>query len=156
MMVYPAFANLEVEFWLHRGRLGITEPSLCLFHSSVADGTPILDALRELSEESCPAQRALTFAPNSRECQLKKLTVRLTARRDDLKIMHIGHETDVAFIETTPEGLQLLIDALETWLAGAEDFGVSPRLSGLSSKNLGELDRKSGELWFWGPDYVAP
>ncbi|GEM_PF-2335171 len=37
-----------------------------------------------------------------------------------------------------------------SWLAGAEDFGVSPRHSSHKTIDLGKLDRESGELWFWG------
>jgi hypothetical protein len=70
--------------------------------------------------------------------------------------MYVGWERESATIEMTEEGHTLLSAALSSWLAGAEDFGVSPRHSSLSPKNLGALDRESMEIWFWGPGYAGP
>jgi hypothetical protein len=156
----PAFANLEIEFWVHRGKLGTTQPSLCLFHSSVQTGSiqtgvQILDALNELKNDAL-AQRKLTFVNCSRERPLSYLRLKLVPGREDLKVMRIAHEADAATIEMTNEGLSLLVNACTAWLAGFEDFGVSPRHSSLTSKELGKLDQVSGELWFWGPGYDGP
>lgn len=42
------------------------------------------------------------------------------------------------------------------WHAGGEDFGVAPRHSDYKATQLRQLDRSSGELWFWGPQYAGP
>ncbi len=47
-MVKPAFENLAIDFWVHPGKLGLTQPSLCLFHDLAQTGAPLLDALTEL------------------------------------------------------------------------------------------------------------
>lgn len=70
--------------------------------------------------------------------------------------MSIKSDSDAATIEMTDVGLGLLIVACAKWLDGSEDFGVSPRHSTLRTKELGELDRQSGELWFWGPSHAGP
>ena len=155
-MVMPAFRDLEVDLWVHPRKLGIAEPSICLFHDRCEAGAQILDAIAELVDEARPAQRTITFKPCSRPHALGKLKLKLEAIGDDLKIMHIGLDRDTATIEMTDEGLSLLKKALETWLAGGEDFGVSPRHSPLKPKAFGKLDKESGELWFWGPGYASP
>jgi hypothetical protein len=38
---------------------------------------------------------------------------------------------------------------------GSEDLGVSPRHSDRRPKQLGSLDRESGELWLFGPGYAG-
>jgi hypothetical protein len=155
-MVKPTFANLEIDLWVHRGKLGITEPSLCLFHDSLEIGSPILDALHELRNEIRPAQRTLTFARCSRAQTLSNLRLKVVSSRDDLRVMSIRRDSDVATIEMTDEGLSVMIEAFMSWLDGAEDFGVSPRKSTMKPRALGRLDRESGELWFWGPGYSGP
>lgn len=155
-MVYRNYSNLEVDFWVHRGKLGTTEPSLCLFHGSVSMGAPVLHALRELQDAGCPAQRLLTFTRASRRGALTSLRLRLVPGRDELRVMNIRRDSDAATIEMTDSGLVLLIHAVTSWLAGAEDFGVSPSHATLKKKDLGKLDQKSGELWFWGPGYGGP
>jgi hypothetical protein len=155
-MVKPEFSNLEIDFWVHRGRLGVSQPSFCLFHNCIQVGSPILNALNELKDETCPVQRMLTFAACSREHALTNLRLKAVSESDELRVMNIQCDTDVATIEMTDVGLALLIDACAAWLAGAEDFGVSPRRSTLNQKEFGRLDLESGELWFWGPGYVGP
>jgi hypothetical protein len=155
-MVKPEFSNLEIDFWVDRGKLGVSQPSLCLFHESIQNGSPILDALNELGSETCPAHRQLTFAACSRERALTNLRLMVVSKSEDLHVMNIRRDADAATIEMTDEGLTLLIDACVTWLAGAEDFGVSPLHSTLKPKEFGKLDRESGELWFWGPGYAGP
>ena len=72
------------------------------------------------------------------------------------KIDTSAHSGDNKTIEMTSDGLTLLASAIRSWLAGAEDFGVSSRKSKPKPKQLGKLDRESGELWFWGPFYAGP
>ncbi len=155
-MVKPQFSNLKVDLWVHHGRIGVSNHNLCLFHDSVDSGSPILDALNELRDETRPAQRKLTFASCSRRGALTNMRLIVDAEREDLRVMNIRYDTDNATIEMTDEGLAVLIDACTAWLGGAEDFGVSPRQSSLKPKELGILDRESGELWFWGPVYDGP
>ena len=155
-MVRPQFANLLIDFWVHRGKLGTSQPSLCLFHDSLEIGSPILDALNELKKETWPAQRKLTFVNCCRERALANLRLMVVPGREDLQAMSIRCDLDTATIEMTVEGLKLLIGACTAWLAGAEDFGVSSRHSAIKPKDFGKLDHESGELWFWGPDYTAP
>jgi hypothetical protein len=155
-MVNPAFEDLEIDFLVHPGTLGVTEPSLCLFHRDAGIGTPLLKALTELTDATCPSRLTLTFKTGSRTLAIRNLKMILVPDREDLKVMHIGRIADTAMIEMTQCGLSLILDAVASWLAGAEDFGVSPRQASLKPKQLGHLDMESGELWFWGPGYFAP
>jgi hypothetical protein len=155
-MVKPAFENLKIDFWVHAGKLGVTQPSLCLFHKSPQVGTQLLDAIAELKDQVCPAHRTLTFAPCSQKTPLLKLKLMLVPESEDLKVMSIRQNADVATIEMTDVGHALLHDAIVSWLTGAEDFGVSTRRSSLKPRQFGKLDRESGELWFWGPGYAGP
>ena len=155
-MVKRAFENLAIDFWVHPGILGLSRPTLCLFHDAAQIGKPRLEALTELQGEAGPAQRTLTFKTCSRTRPLRKLKLILVPEREELRVMNIGHDADTATIEMTHDGLALMIDAMVSWLAGAEDFCVSPRHSSLKAKQFGELDKESGELWFWGPGYYAP
>lgn len=151
-----AFEDLAIDFWCHEGKLGHTEPSLCLFHGVELDGAQLLDALIELMGEASPCQRVIIFAPCSRKSALCKLTLRLVSTRDELKVLSIRQDGAAAMIEMTVEGWALVEDAVTRWLAGKEDFGVSSDASGRKAKQLGILDRESGELWFWGPGYNGP
>ena len=155
-MVKPEFEKLGIDFWVHPGKLGTARPSLCLFHEAPPIGTEPLDALSELQNSSCPAQRTLTFRPCSRRRPLLRLIFAVVPERDDLKVMSIRRAAETATIEMTAEGLRLIVEAVTSWLAGAEDFGISPDRSSLKRKQLGKLDRESAELWFWGPHYYAP
>ena len=155
-MVKPAFSNLAVDFWVHHSKLGVSQPSLCLFHDSIHVGSPILDALNELQHEISPAQRLLTFVTCSRERALSRLRLKAVPIRDELKVMSIQYDSTSATIEMTAEGVALLSNACTSWLAGAEDFGVSPLHSSHKASGFGKLDRESGELWFWGPGFTGP
>jgi hypothetical protein len=155
-MVKPDYLDLPIELWIHRGKLGSSQISLCLFHESAQEGKEILDALTELQQDTSPTRRTLTFKDCSRKSALCKLKLILVQQRDDLAIMSIRCDREGATIEMTSDGLALLASAVASWLAGAEDFGVSPRHSKLKPKELGKLDRESAELWFWGPGYYAP
>jgi hypothetical protein len=155
-MVRPVFKDLDVDLWVHPHRLGVDQPSICLFHERRDVGAQILEAIAELAVEARPAQRVITFRRCSRPRALLKLKLKVDSSGDELKIMHIGIDRDTAIIAMTDEGLCLLKSALATWLDGGEDFGVSPRRSGLKRKAFGKLDKESGELWFWGPGYAGP
>ena len=155
-MVKPAFADLDIDLWVDHGKLGVSRPSLCLFHDSNQVGSPILVALTELRNDTVPAQRTLTFVACSRPGALAKLRLMVVPKHEHLKVMNIRLDSDAAEIELTDGGLVLMINACAKWLAGAEDFCVSPRQSPLKRNELGRLDRQSGELWFWGPGYAGP
>ncbi len=152
-MIKPAFSNLAIDFWIHKGKLGTSQPTLCLSHDEVTVGEPILNALVEIQDEPCPAKRTLTFARCQRKRALSKLTLRCVAESDELRVMCIGYDGDAATIDMTSHGLELLIEAFKGWLDGGEDYGVSPSWSTLKPKQMGARDRQSGELWFWGPSY---
>ena len=153
-MVKPLFKILDVDFWRHSGRLGVTEPSLCLHHAIAGMGAPILVALNELQAES-PSRRTLTFAKCSRTSPLSSLRLRLVPKGPDLQIMNIRCDNDTATIEMTSAGCSLLVNAVIRWLEGDEDFGVSSRDADLKPNWLGIRDLESGELWFWGPEYAG-
>ena len=144
-MVKQQFANLAIDLWVHRAKnarekLGFAEPCLCLFHDSIQTGSPILDALHELQRESPPARRMLSFAPCPRKGALTSLRLIAVPLREDLQVMNIRHDGEVATIEMTDRGLTVLIDACITWLAGGEDFRVSADHARLRPKELGKLD----------------
>ena len=155
-MVKPAFENIDVDLWGHPGKLGITQPSVCLFHGTRDSGAQILNAIAELGADARPAQRTLTFSRCSRPGALRKMRINRASNCDDLKILHISHDHDTATIIMTDVGLSLLTSAFQSWLGGSEDFGVSPRHSVLKPKAFGKLDKESGELWFWGPGFTGP
>lgn len=152
----PEFSNLKIDFWVHPGKLGFSQPTLCLFHDSLEIGAPILTALHELKNETLPAQRKLTFVACSRKRPLLSLRLVAVPNSEDLQVMSIRYESDTATIEMTEAGLELVINAFNSWLQGAEDFGVYPDQSTRKSQPPGKLDRQSGELWFWGPSYTCP
>jgi hypothetical protein len=127
-----------------------------LHHASAESGRVILDVLGQLKVAAGSSTSKISFPPCHRAGRLATLLLELVAPRDDLQVMHIACRGDQAMITVTEEGLLLLKVAFEQWLAGAEDFGVSPRHAHRSNKQLGKLDRESGELWFWGPGYSAP
>lgn len=151
-MTFSAFQNLKIEIWFHPDRLGATRGCLCVFHSSAELGKELLDALLDLHAADRPQKRALTFAACERRLAIRKLVLSLSPPTDDLKVMSIRRDGDSAVIEMTPEGLQIMIDGVQSWLSGSEDFCVSPGLSeNIPEKQFGRLDRESTELWFWGP-----
>lgn len=84
------------------------------------------------------------------------LRLQVIPEREELLVMSIRRDAEMATIEMTQEGIGLMFEALTAWLAGAEDFGVAPHHSVKRAKELGKLDRESGELWFWGPGYAGP
>lgn len=152
----PEFLNLDIEVWIHPERLGVSQPSLCLFHSSKHAGGQLLSALDEMQTEGCPSKRTLTFQLTKRLRSVTTLQICLVAECTNLRVMNIVSETTVATIKVTSIGRLLLQNGVLNWLDGNEDFGVSSRHSGLKRSELGELDRTSGELWFWGPTLIGP
>lgn len=147
--------KLNVECWLHPrelGKLGFSEPTICLYHSTKDAGTPMLEALSLLRTNSAKRECSFAFAGSKRERSIVKLIVRVLAPSEALHVMCIQHAVEVGTIEVTEAGLELLITAVGAWLTGSEDFGVSPEQCGRKRNRLGQRDRESGELWFWGPD----
>lgn len=150
-MAFRKYQNLEIDFWVNRSKLGVDQLTLCLSHDSVNDGVEFLDLLSELRDAQLPAQRVMTFRACGYGSPLRKLTMLRVIEREDLKVLSLRREQDVATFEMTDLGLTLLVDGFQAWLKGAEDFGISPGHSALRPKQLGQLDRESAELWFWGP-----
>lgn len=112
--------------------------------------------LDEMQTEGYGSKRTLTFQPTKRHQAVAKLQISLVAECANLRVMNIVSETTIATIRVTPVGRHLLQNGVVNWLDGNEDFGVSSRHSGLKRSELGELDRTSGELWFWGPTLIGP
>ena len=154
--MWNQFTNIDVECWRHAGKLGLSEPSLCLFHATVDRGREILQALDELQAEGCDSQRALTFRPSQRDRSIGTLRLRLVAPTNELRVMNISCEPGTAVIEMTPIGLPLVRHAVSVWCDGGEDFRVSPEHANLKKRELGIQVTTSGELWFWGPGYAGP
>ena len=155
-MTISAFQNLKIEIWFHPDRLGATRGCLCAFHSSAEQGKTLLDALLDLHSGHLPQKRTLTFAACDRRLAIRKLVLALLPPSDDLKVMSIRRDADSAVVEMTPEGLEIMIKGVQSWLSGAEDFCVSPaHARNVTKKHFGRLDRESSELWFWGP-YMSP
>ncbi len=155
-MVKPSFLNLDAELWLYPHRLGRSQLSLCLYHSAKEIGLPILEALDELQSEGSLSKRTLTFKATPRAGCITTLRLLRVTDDEDLHVLNVASENDTATIQMTDIGLPLFRDAVRGWLEGGEDFGVSAQHSDLKPRQLGTLDRASGELWFWGPTYVSP
>jgi len=119
-------------------------------------GAPILEALQELDAGEVPQQRVVTFRSGQRRTSIQKLKLQLIEPTAEMRVMHMLVDNDVATIEVTSLGLDVLRDAFQTWLAGAEDFCVSSRNANIRRHLLGVLDNACGELWFWGPGYSEP
>ena len=151
-MPYAHYLNLKLNLWFHRERLGKTRDCLCISRDSTDHGRELLGALLDLKGSANGAKRTLTFAPTGRSRAINQLLLALTPQLDELKVMKIERHSETATITMTSEGVALLIEAVESWLRGAEDFGVSPTHStAVTQEELGQLDRESIELWFWGP-----
>lgn len=148
--------DLPLQFWVHPGRLGRARPSLCLRHDTPREGSELLRAIEELTNATPPSRRALRLSPSHGKRSLRILDLLLSPVRDDLRVMSIRYAGEVGTIELTTVGLSLLRDAVTSWLAGAEDFGVGAHYAKIRPSELGQLDRDSGELWFWGPHYAGP
>lgn len=156
-MTFRAFQNLKIEIWFRPDKLGATRGCLCAFRSSAEIGKEFLDALLDLCVGDLPQKRTLTIAPCDRRLSIRKLVLALLPPSDNLKVMSIRRDADSAVIEMTPEGLEIMIKGVQSWLSEAEDFCVSPtHARNVTKKHFGRLDRESMELWFWGPGYAGP
>jgi hypothetical protein len=155
-MVKPQFLNLDIEMWTHHEKLGVSQLSLCLFHSSKQSGHQLLAALDEMQGEGWPSKRALTFRRTERRGSITTLQLLYVAEHADLRVMNIASDTNIATIQMTAIGHHIIHNGILNWLDGLEDFGVSVRDSQLKRGELGKLDIASGELWFWGPGYIGP
>jgi len=150
-MVKPQFQDIDVECWEHSDRLGTSRRAICLWHRSAKLGEEILQAVEELLTAAPSANRKLTFRRSQRKRGISVLRLRFVPPQDDLRVMNIARKGNVATIEMTTIGLQVVHDGIQAWCAGNEDFGVSPNRAQLKRKELGLRDKASGELWFWGP-----
>lgn len=148
--------ELPLQLWVYPGRLGRVQPSLCLRHDTADEGSELSSALAELTNATPPSRRTLRLVPSHGKGSLRTLDLLLSPVRDDLKVMSVRYSGQVGTIEFTTIGLSLLADAVASWLAGAEDFGVGALHTKMKPRELGQLDRDSGELWFWGPRYAGP
>ncbi len=154
--MHSRFSELPIEAWIHRGQLGKSTSSLCLYRKSADLGAPIDDALNELGSSEPPQSRSLRFAQCQRHNAISLLQLRVVPPSSSLQVMKISFEAKLAIVEMTEVGLRLMIQAVERWLSGAEDFSVSPQHAHLKKHDLGTGDRDSAELWFWGPGYHGP
>jgi hypothetical protein len=151
-MAQPYLTDLNVQCWEHPGKLGLATPTVCLLHANVELGRAILGALDELSGDSpSSAKRTLTFQPSSRKKSISKMRLLFVPSRHELRVLHIACDPGEVTIEMTEVGLEVLRKGVAAWCNGSEDFGVSARHSDLKKRELGALDKSSGELWFWGP-----
>lgn len=146
-----SFENIDVECWEERARLGTTWPTICLFHADVSRGREIFEAVDELAAEVPVAKRTLTFKPSSRKHSIGTLRLRLVPERPDLRVMSVTVDSSTATVEMTTVGLGVVRDGVQAWLEVAEDFGVSADQADFKKRDLGDLDKASLEMWFWGP-----
>lgn len=152
----PQYANLSIDLWVHGSGLHRRARAICLYRRSVECGEAILQALLELQKEHPPSRRTLTFSASERPRPLRTLRLEVVPARSELRVISIRYEGDLATIEMTHLGLEAMIRSVRSWLAGGEDFCVDSSVEHVPSKDLGELDRQSCELWFWGPSYYGP
>jgi hypothetical protein len=152
-MVKPYFQDIDIECWVYPGKLGDTQPSICLLRATAEPSTPILLALEELESEGPPSHRTLSLRPSRRKRSVSALRLRLVAESEQLRVMNISCTRAVVTIEMTQAGLSVIRDAITDWGNGAGDFGISSRHTGLKKRQLRPRDVTSGELWFWGPAY---
>lgn len=155
-MVKPAFTGIDVQVWRSRKKFKGTEPYICLFHESRELGMPILEVLRELEVSELPARRTLTFTTRQQPERFRKMQLVLVDSTEDLRVMHVSCAEDAVVVQLTLLGLDVFREGLQAWFKGSEDFCVSVDQASLKRKQLGRLDRASGELWFWGPGYAGP
>jgi hypothetical protein len=149
------FSDIPAECWLHSGsRLGKTRKCLCLQADSSACEV-FLTAVRELEQEGPAAQRKLTLTGrrHPRACSAVRLV--FSRETDELKQMHMRKEGDTAVLELAPRGLNEFRRAIEDLKEGAEDFCIHPDVSQTKTRDRGQRDQESLELWFWTP-YMDP
>ena len=122
---------------MHPGKFGVTEPTICLHHRAAELGRPIIQALDELSTETPPSSRMLTFLPSSQKHVLTAIPLRCVATRNELRLMHISCRQETVTVEMTQVELGVLRDALTAWCLGQEDFRVSPATRNSTAMNGG-------------------
>ena len=150
--------NLGIECWHHTvGRLGRSEPFICLYLSDPKSCDPLFTAMDELELEAPHAKRTVTFKPNIRPSRFPKLRLLLVPESEELRQICISVTDGIATVEMTQAGLKMFREALSIWCDGLEDYCLAPvSTKGNRKQELGEKDFASGELWFWGPYYDGP
>ena len=145
----PYYNQLDVEIWWHAASRSFPENSIFIYRKDESAASEILDALLELSRRSLPAKITVPFVESERPTSLRSLKLLSVAARQDLSVMHIHRNDKQAIIEMTTAGLELMIKSVRKWLAGEEDFCISPKHA--QGIILGALDKTSASIWFWGP-----
>ena len=148
--------NINLECWHHLGRLGVSEPSICLFRADTESCDPLLVAIDEVEQAGAPSKRKLSFQASDRENSCVAIRLILSPESDELRQMCISLNDSTVEIDVTPRGLNLLKEAVTVWREGSEDFGLAPTWERNRRRELGTKDLNSGELWFWGPYYNGP
>lgn len=148
--------NLDIECWHNERNLGSRQPEICLYKSQSKSCDSLLVAIDELEAAGAPAKRTMTFRANKRRRSCSKMHLILSNECEDLRLMYISVEGEIASVECTPSGLRELREAVVCWQGGAEDFSLSPPAGRRKRRNLGQRDLDSGELSFWGPYYYSP
>src|SRR5688572_16772509 len=97
----------NIDCWFHSGKVGVTEPTLCLYHAANDVGCEVLDGLELIGVDS-RAKQVFRFVRCERAGALEKLTGELVAAGDELQVMLIACDRDQASIKVTPDGLVLL------------------------------------------------
>lgn len=156
-MVQPYLQSLPVDCWRHRGRLGVAEVNLCLFHDRCDAGIePLLRVADELEREGPGARRTVGVRPCGRPHPVTQLKLSLHAVSPELRVMCVDCDAGIGRIDLTPIGLAAWRDAIGAWSQGMEDYGLAPRHGESDRRRLGDKDRTSAEIWFWGPGYHGP
>jgi len=140
---------------MHDGRLGVSPRSVCLFHRRPDDGRVLLDALAE-AEAGAPYRRTATLAASSRPGAVRTVRFEIAEPTIEMKAMHAACAGETCVIRLTAEGAAAFRSSLNAWFDGGEDFGCGPRQADVPAETLGEADRASAEVWFWGPHYSGP
>ncbi|MEM9703491.1 MAG: hypothetical protein AAF907_13715 [Planctomycetota bacterium] len=154
-MPEPRFENVPVECWMHEGRLGVSPRSVCLFHRRPEEGRELLEAL-EVAAAGEPYRRTITLAASDRPGAMRTIRLERVEPTCDLKAMHADCSADCCLIRLTPAGAEGLRSRFESWFEGLEDFGFGRCRPLRPEWDLGEADRASAEIWFWGPGYIGP
>ncbi len=147
------FAGCRISCWIGP-RLGLTSRSVCL--QTDADGCDrLLLAIQEVDQEGPPAQRKLTLVPfrNDEELPRRIAVIRLILSpvTEPLQHMCVDARGAAVDVQLTPGYLIELRRCVELLKQGVSDFCLRPRPRKRRSRDLGELDRQSLELWFWSP-----
>ena len=148
------FQDLPMDCWHYRGRLGISEPFICLQGDSKA-AEVLLRALDELAVQGANSRLTLTLKPSQHSQKCSKIRLILSPETEELKQMSLTRRGEEAIFEFTPFGLEKFRKAVLVWQNGGEDFCVSPDEVRNKKTELGRKDLQSGEVWFWTP-FMSP